>query len=99
MVRGWRFIHGLKLNASVSVAVVMLSMGLGIGVLSRFWPSLFKKVRSHDGSVSRRSKTYVPFIATDEWQPVFPYHICPCGLQYKMDFQTGMNMARKKAAY
>ena len=35
-----------------------------------------------------------PFVATHEWQVVESWHRCPRGLQFKMDFTTGKNMAK-----
>merc|ERR1712232_12056 len=34
------------------------------------------------------------FIPTAEWQEVLPEHVCPRGLQFRMDVATGRNFAR-----
>ena len=34
------------------------------------------------------------FEPTLDWQEVQPYHVCPAGLEYRMDFSTGQNFAR-----
>ena len=41
------------------------------------------------------SKKLVVFVPTDDWQIVQKYHICPPGLKYKVDMNTGVNLAKK----
>eukprot|EP00440_Ansanella_granifera_P063803 gb/GFBE01069172.1/.p1 GENE.gb/GFBE01069172.1/~~gb/GFBE01069172.1/.p1 ORF type:complete len:209 (+),score=65.71 gb/GFBE01069172.1/:1-627(+) len=40
----------------------------------------------------------IPFQATTDWQEVLPEHMCPRGLQFRMDVKTGKNYARLSAA-
>ena len=36
----------------------------------------------------------VPFQPTTEWQELLPEHVCPAGLQFRMDMASGKNYAR-----
>merc|ERR1712083_1105078 len=36
------------------------------------------------------------FVPTANWQEVLPEHVCPRGLQFFMDMNTGKNFARLK---
>ncbi|CAE8621228.1 unnamed protein product, partial [Polarella glacialis] len=36
----------------------------------------------------------IPFQATSSWQEVLPQHLCPKGLQFRMDVTSGKNYAR-----
>eukprot|EP00906_Rhabdomonas_costata_P022069 RCo031941 len=55
--------------------------------------SLETWLRPH-GAASRLPPGRVHFEAKSYWQEVLPEHVCPPGLQYQMDFETGKNYAR-----
>ena len=54
-----------------------------------------RKKRPSYSSRLADSKGLQNFVPTDEWQVVQKYHICPPGLKYKMDVNTGVTLARK----
>lgn len=36
----------------------------------------------------------VLFVPTTDWAEVYPHHVCPMGLEYRMNFASGRNFAR-----
>ena len=42
----------------------------------------------------RPQQDRILFTATRDWQEVHSYHICPAGLEFRMDLDTGRSFAR-----
>ena len=44
-------------------------------------------------------KAKILFQPTHEWQEIFSYHICPAGLEFRMELQTGQSFGRLVRKY
>ena len=96
-VKSWRIYRDFKYWSSTlsdrTIATYSIS---ALAVLSFVtFLSLIPK-RKHKTPLLPKSQLR-HFVATSEWKVVDSDHICPSGLEFKIDLSTGMKIARKIA--
>lgn len=84
--KNWSNGYSDKAIATISASIIA---ALGLVAILTLFPKRKASLPLANKSKLRR------FIATSEWKAVEVDHICPPGLEYKIDMQTGAKLARK----
>lgn len=84
----------------MSDAVSVITTGAALILATAFIIYLFREEKPQpepvptEGGLNLTSEEKEMFIPTSDWQPVLDNHICPAGLEYKININEGTKFAR-----